>query len=216
MILFILLFLNSVFADVTSEHNLGVITQAKGKVTFFPYQGLRKVETLSTKSIIHEGGSYLAHENSNFTVKLFDGSWLKVSPTSKFSIEMDSINKEIQLHLYSGSIKILFASSVTQSKMQKFIVISGDGRFETSEAKFSVFRNMLESTGYVYVEKGLVRASKSQLETTSAELVHRQEMTAVKDRDSTIESPRKISENQMKFLNSSFYLGQSRPSDSQL
>ena len=207
MILFYLLLISSAFAESFNQHDLGVITHIKGVATFLPFQGLRAVTPLSQKSILREGGSYLSHEKSFFTVQLFDGTWLKVSPLSKFSLEMNSELKEIHLNLYSGSVKVLFSGNISQSKMQKFIISTGDGRFETSEAKFSVFRNILESTGYIYVEKGLVRVSRNQLRTSGSELVHAQEMTSLKDRDTTIESPRKISENQMKFLNSSFYLG---------
>lgn len=207
MILFYLLFISSVFAENLNQHDLGVITQLKGVATYFPFQGIHAVTPLSQKSVIREGGSYLSHEKSFFTVKLFDGTWLKVSPSSKFSLEMNPELKEIHLNLYSGSVKVLFSGNISQSKMQKFIISTGDGRFETSEAKFSVFRNILESTGYVYVEKGLVRISRNQPGANGSELVHAKEMMSLKDRDSTIESPRKISENQMKFLNSSFYLG---------
>jgi ferric-dicitrate binding protein FerR (iron transport regulator) len=210
MILFYFLFISSLFAESLDQHNLGAITQLKGVATFFPFQGLRSVTPLSQKSVLREGGSYLSHEKSFFTVKLFDGTWLKVSPSSKFSLEINPELKEIQLNLYSGSVKVLFSGNVTQSKMKKFIITTGDGRFETSEAKFSVFRNILESTGYIYVEKGLVMVSRNQQGSNGNELVHAQEMTALKDRDSTIESPRKISENQMKFLNSSFYLGSTK------
>lgn len=209
MILFLFLFASSLFAETLSHHDLGVITQLKGVVTFFPYEGIREVTPMMNKSSLREGGSYLSHEKSYFTVKLFDGSYLKVSPNSKFSLELKPEEKEIHLSLFSGSVKVLFSGGTPNAKMQKFIITSGDGRYETSAAKFSVFRNILESTGYVYVEKGLVRVARNQSDSGN-ELVHGQEMSSLKDRDSTIENPRKISENQMKFLNSAFYLGNTK------
>ena len=207
MILFYFLFIASAFAGTLTDHQLGLITQLKGEVTFFPYQGAQSATPVSNKATIRDGGSYLSHEKSYFTVKLFDGSWLKVSPSTKFSIEMDPDQKEIHLNLYSGSVKVLFSRKISKSQMEKFVIISGDGRFETSEAKFSVFRNILDSSSYVYGEKGLVKVTRNNVETFTGELIHAQEMTALKDRDSAVESPRKVSEKQMKFLNSSFYLG---------
>jgi hypothetical protein len=141
------------------------------------------------------------------TIKFFDGSWLRVSPKSKFTVEYQPQASIILVHLYTGSIKILFSNHLNKNKVQKIIVKTTDTLFETVDGKFSVIRSPVLDMNSVYVEKGTVLTTQHVLnKRKDMEIVHTGEMVSVKDNESDIESPTKMSEKEMKFLHSSKYL----------
>jgi hypothetical protein len=211
MILWLLLSSLAWGEDLT-HHQLGKITQMSGEVTFYPYLPPREVNHLDLTHNLREGGSYLTHPEAYFTAKLFDGSWLRVSPGSKFAVEFNPTQKELIFNLYSGSLKVLFSPKLNKGELQKIIINSGDGRFETSEGKFSVFRNILENACHVYVEKGLVFAARQNQEDKNHKLVHTQETVSIKDREDLIEPARQITEKELRFLHSAFYLKNNKSS----
>ncbi len=192
----------------TAPFNLGQVTQAEGDITFLdfapPHHKISNVKE-STKFITD--GSYLTKDDSFLTVQLFDGSWLRLSPRSKVSAEFDPTGKVITLHLFTGSVKLLISSSQNGEAVQKLVVKSADALFEATEGKFSVVRNPITNVSSVYVEKGMVLAMQNgSSQNNEVKLVHREETTSLKDRDVDFESPRKMTEKEIKFLHPSSYL----------
>jgi ferric-dicitrate binding protein FerR (iron transport regulator) len=191
--------------------NLGHITQAEGEITFLNYAPPHELVQVKKKQHIQTDGSYLTQDTSFMTVKFFDNSWLRASPKSKFTLEYHPNTKTMFIHLYSGSVKILFSTHLNENKVQKFIVKSADTTFETVDAKFSVVRSNVLDLNSVYVEKGAVIATQNVLnQKKDMEIVHAKEMVSVKDNDSNIESPTEMTEKEMKFLHSSQYLKQNK------
>lgn len=187
---------------------MGSVTQAEGEVTFLdfapPHHKLSKVKE---NSKFVTDGSYLTKDDSFLTVQFFDGSWLRMSPSSKVSVEFDAVSKAITVHLFTGSIKLLISSSQNDQQVTKLLVKSADALFESAEGKFTVVRNPITDLSSLYVEKGVVLAMQNGLsENKNVTLVHRQEMTSLKDRDHEFESPRSMTDKEIKFLHPSHYL----------
>jgi ferric-dicitrate binding protein FerR (iron transport regulator) len=190
-----------------SPFMMGKITQASGEIHFFKFASPYKTIPVQTNGKIETKGSYLTQDDSFFTVQLFDGSWIRISPKTKISIDFAPESKTATLHLFSGSVKVLFASSLNGNKIQKLVIKSADAVFETVEGKFSVVRNIINNTSKVLVEKGAVIASHEIIaDKKDVILVHAGESTLIKDRDPNIPSPRKLSEKEMKFLQAKNYL----------
>lgn len=186
---------------------LGNITQAEGEITFLNFAPPHEIINVKEKQKLLSDGSYLTQDTSFMTVELFDGSWLRVSPKSKFAIEFQPHSSAILIHLFTGSIKILFSNHLNENQVQKVIVKSADTLFESVNAKFSVVRSPLNDLNSVFVEKGTVVAIQHVLnEKKDVELVHAKETTSVKDNDLDIESPRRMSDKEIKFLHPSNYL----------
>ncbi|MGE3611375.1 MAG: FecR domain-containing protein [Bacteriovoracaceae bacterium] len=186
---------------------LGAVTQLHGEVTFFPFHLPNKLKHLQVNDILNEKGSYLTYEDSFMTVKLFDGSFLRLSPKSKFSLEFNASQKIYTLHLFTGSIKILFSQKLSAGKAEKLIVKSGDTEIETTEGKFSVVANPVMDLVNCYVEKGLVSViSLSQGERKDFAYVHRNETVSVEESNHDVSVPRKISDKELQFLHGSSYL----------
>jgi len=192
----------------TQDFHLGKVTQANGVVTFLEYSPPHKLSEVSTGGLVLGTGSYLTQENANFTAKLFDGTWLRASPRTKFALEFNPDNKSLTLNLLTGSVKVLFAPLLSDKRVTTFLIRSADAVFESSEAKFTVVRNILTSETSLFVEKGVVNARlNGPMEGKDSVVVHAREMTSLKDRTSDFQSPKQMGERQMKFLNSAFYLG---------
>jgi ferric-dicitrate binding protein FerR (iron transport regulator) len=203
-----LLFLSPFFLHA-GTFNIGHITQAEGEITFLNYAPPHGLVHVEKKQRLLTDGSYLTQDSSFMTVNFFDNSWLRVSPKSKFAVEYQPHSSIILIHLFSGSVKILFSTHLNKNKVQKLIVKSADTVFETVDAKFSVIRNPVLDLNSVYVEKGIVIASQFiQNEKKDMEIVHAREMVSVKDNETNIESPTAVTEKQLKFLHSSQYLKQ--------
>lgn len=193
--------------------NLGKITQAEGEITFLNFAPPHKLSQVKIKQQLMSDGSYLTQEASFMTVELFDGSWLRASPKSKFTIEFQPASKVILVHLFSGSIKILFSTHLNDNIVEKIIVKSADTLFETVNAKFSVVRSPLTDMNSVFVEKGTVMTIQHVFnEKKDMEIVHAKETASVKDNQTDIESPRQMSEKEMNFLHPSHYLKQNKTS----
>jgi hypothetical protein len=66
--------------------------------------------------------------------------------------------------------------------------------------------NLLTDQSSVYVEKGMVIATQYlQYQKQDMELVHASEKTTINDRENDVESPRKMSEKEIHFLNPKNY-----------
>ena len=186
---------------------MGTITQSEGEITFLNYAPPHALNKVQKDQMLLADGSYLTQDSSFMTVKFFDDSWLRVSPMSKFSVEYQPHSSIILIHLYTGSVKILFSTQLNKNKVQKFIVKSADTLFETVDGKFSVIRSPIFDTNSVYVEKGTVVTTQHVLnKRKDMEIVHTGEMLSVKDNESDIKSPTKMSEKELKFLHSAQYL----------
>ena len=208
IILFLLFAQHSIKANAQA-FNIGNITQAEGESTFFHYLPPQRLIQVKKDQNVRMGGSYLTQDSSFITIKFFDGSWLRISPKSKISIEYLPESKQILIHLFTGSVKTLFSRKLSQGGILKFVVKSADTFFETVGAKFSVVRNAVSNTNSIYVEKGSVIIIQNVAnERKDMEIVHRNEMTSVKDNEHDIMSPRKMSEGEVKFLHPSKYLKQ--------
>jgi ferric-dicitrate binding protein FerR (iron transport regulator) len=191
--------------------NLGKITQAEGEITYLNFAPPHALKQVKAQEAVQTDGSYLTQDNSFMTVELFDGSWLRVSPKSKFTLEYLATSKTILVHLFSGSAKFLFSAHLNQNEVQKIMVKSADTLFESVDAKFSVVRSPLTDTNSLFVEKGTVMAIQHVFnEKKDMELVHSNETISVKDNQLDIESPRKMSEREIKFLHPSHYLKQTK------
>ena len=84
---------------------------------------------------------------------------------------------------------------------------SAGATFETVGAKFTVTRNLLTDQSSVYVEKGTVVATQYvQYQKQDMELVHAKEKTTINDREKDVESPRKMTDKEIHFLNPKNYL----------
>lgn len=195
------------------EFKIGQITQAEGESTFLHYTPPHELKQVKSNEPVLMGGSYLTQDTSFITIEFFDGSWLRINPKSKLSIEFLPHSKQILIHLFTGSIKTLFSSKLSSEGMEKIIVKSAGTLFETVGAKFSVVRNPLTSTNSVFVEKGsVVTIQHVANERKDMEIVHTNEMTSVRDNDQDIKSPRKMSEEEVKYLHPSKYLKQTKTS----
>lgn len=188
-------------------HKLGRITQIDGEVTYLNFMPPHALKQVKMKNHLLDDGSYLTQDNSFFTVKLFDGSWLRVSPKSKISAEFEPATKTLTIHLFTGSLKALFSSELNGKKLEKLIVKSASSTFETVDGKFTVSRNTVNDVSNVYVEKGTVIATQYvHNERKDSEIVHTRETTTISDRDLDVESPRSMTDKEIKYLHPSFYL----------
>jgi hypothetical protein len=195
-------------ARAQGDFQLGKITQSSGTVTFLEFTPPHKLSEITTDALLSGSGSYLTQETAYFTAKLFDGSWIRVSPKTKFALEFDPEKKNLTLNLFSGSVKVLFAHILNNKQVTTFTIRSADAVFETSEAKFTVVRNILTTESTLFVEKGVVTARLSELkEGKDSVIVHTREMTSLRDRTLDFHTPKQMGDREMKFLNSAFYLG---------
>ncbi len=191
-----------------NDFRLGELTQSKGEISYLGFASPHTVLEVKKGDVLKTEGSYFTKEQGHFTAKLFDGSWLRVSPRTKISLGFNAQERILELTVFVGSVKVLFSSATNQNKVAKIIVRHADTFFESTEGKFSVVRNPLTSETSVFVEKGLVTGYFDfPGENKDKVVVHTKEMSSVKDRTWDFDEPKSISENQLKFLNSTFYLG---------
>lgn len=176
-------------------------------MTYLEFSAPYRLHNLKEEHKFITEGSYLSQEESFLTVQLFEGSWLRLSPRSKISPEFDPKTKTITIHLLTGSVKILFSSILNSHAVEKIVVKSADAQFEVAEGKFTVVRNSLVDLSSVYVEKGAVVASSLfQSAKSETEVVHAGETLSVQDRDTELESPRKMSQKEIEYLHPTKYL----------
>jgi ferric-dicitrate binding protein FerR (iron transport regulator) len=200
-----------IFKVHANTHLVGKFTQISGEVTFFNFTGLRKVSTISDKDILTTQGSYLTQDDSYFTANLNNEGWLRLSPRSKVALEYDPDSKTLKISLFTGSLKLLISSTDKMSFLNRVIVQSAGALFEAVDAKFTVSRNNLEDTSSAYVEKGAVLATQYiQYEKKDSEILHSNETTTINDRVEDINSPRKMTNKEIKFLHPSQYLKNSK------
>jgi ferric-dicitrate binding protein FerR (iron transport regulator) len=197
------------FALELPSPSLGELTQVHGMVTYVPYRGPLKLIEVKEKDKLLSSGSYLTRDDAFMTIKLFDGSFLRMSPKTKFSIEIDYPQKIATIHLFTGSMKVLISQRLNQSKIEKFLIKSGDGLIEASEAKFSVIRNLMDRTISIFTEKGLVTARLASND--SFQLVHNMESILIEEKSHSISSPEKISKKHLKYIHGAFYLKDLKP-----
>jgi hypothetical protein len=187
---------------MSAGHQLGLITQLDGKITYLNFFKIKTLTTVKEKDHLQTDGSYLTHDNAFFNVHLFDGSWLRLNPKSKISLEFDLETKTLTIFLLTGSINIFLDKDRKEKQLEKVIVRSAGATFETVGAKFTVTRNLLTDQSGVYVEKGTVIATQYlQYQKQDMELVHASEKTTIHDRGNNVESPRKMSDKEIHFLN---------------
>ncbi len=192
---------------MSAGHQLGIIVQLEGEITYLDFLKTKTVTNVKEKDQLQTDGSYLTHENAFFNVHLFDGSWLRLNPKSKISLEFHPETKTLTVFLLTGSIKMLIDLDRKEKQLEKIIVQSAGATFETIGSKFTVTRNLLIDQSSVYVEKGTVIATQyEQYQKKDMELVHAREKTTINDRDNDVESPRKMSEKEIHFLNPKNYL----------
>ena len=197
------------FPVVTFAANfpIGKVTQLKGSITYLNYAPHSAVKPVALKQEAMTDGSFLTQDSAYMVITLFDGSYIRLNPKSKISFEYDEASGTITTHLYSGSIKVYFHHPVPNPKAQKIIVKSADTSVETVEAKFSVVKSLLEDTSSVYVEKGAALVSLFEgPEKKDSEIVHAREMTSTVSKTHDIETPRPMTEKQLKFLQPTNYL----------
>lgn len=196
------------FLAQAEPYKLGVVTQAEGEISFLDFTPPHHLlKNIKAKQTFLSEGSYLTQDDSFLTVRMFDEtSWLRLSPRSKFAPEFNAKNKTLIIHLFTGSVKVLFSSTLSQDRIAKVIVKSADGSFECSEGKFTVVRNNITDTSSVYVEKGTVVSSFNSEVSQDLEIVHAQETTTITDRNSEVPSPRKMTDKEISFLHPSKYL----------
>ena len=191
---------------MSAGHQLGLITQLDGKITYLNFFKIKTLTTVKEKDHLQTDGSYLTHDNAFFNVHLFDGSWLRLNPKSKISLEFDLETKTLTIFLLTGSINIFLDKDRKEKQLEKVIVRSAGATFETVDAKFAVTRNLLTDQSAVYVEKGTVIATQYlQYQKQDMELVHASEKTTIHDRGNNVESPRKMSDKEIQFLNPKNY-----------
>ena len=192
---------------LSTNHQLGLVTQLEGEITFLDFVKIKTITNVKEKDHLHTDGSYLTHDDAFFNVQLFDGSWLRLNPKSKISLEFNPETKTLTIFLLTGSMKILYDQARKERKLEKIIVQSAGATFETVGAKFTVTRNLLTDQSSVYVEKGTVIATQYvQHQKQDMELVHAKEKTTINDRENDVESPRKMSDKEIHFLNPKNYL----------
>lgn len=192
----------SIFAQA---FNLAEISQIKGEVTSLEFSAPHTKIELSKNSVIKTESSILSHDNSFYTAKLFDGSWVRVSPKTKLSFNFYPQEKVIEINLYSGSVKILFSTNLNNHKVEKIIINSADLKIESVDGKFSIIRNNLINESSVYVEKGLVIGSSVQTPNKQA-ILHAREKLVIQDREKRLPETERITEKEMKYIHSRFYL----------
>ena len=191
-------------------HQLGLVTQAKGDITFFNFNLHNQVLQVKKQDLLFSDGSYLSQDNSFLVVKLFDGSYLRLNPKSKMALEYAPDLKILRIFLFTGSLKALITQTKKDNRLEKIIVQSGGALFEASESKFTVSRNMISDVSSVYVEKGAILASQTVLgEKKDMELVHQKETLSIWDKDLDIKSPRKMRDKEIQYLHPSRYLEKS-------
>ena len=192
---------------MSASHQLGIISQIEGEITYLDYLKVKTVTNVKEKDQLQTDGSYLTHNNAYFNVHLFDGSWLRLNPKSKISLEFYPETKTLTIFLLTGSMKILLDIDRKEKQLDKVIVQSAGATFETVGAKFTVTRNLLTDQSSVYVEKGTVVATQYvQYQKQDMELVHAKEKTTINDREKDVESPRKMTDKEIHFLNPKNYL----------
>ena len=192
---------------IGADHQLGIIKQIEGEITYLDYVKVKTVSKVKEKDQLQTDGSYLTHNDAYFNVHLFDGSWLRLNPKSKISLEFYPETKTLTIFLLTGSMKILLDIDRKEKKLEKVIVQSAGATFETVGAKFTVTRNLLMDQSSVYVEKGTVVATQYvQYQKQDMELVHAKEKTTINDREKDVESPRKMTDKEIHFLNPKNYL----------
>lgn len=189
------------------QTKIGQISQTYGQTTFLTYKVPSTLYPVKKNSPFFTDGSYLTRDNSFFTAQLFDGSFLRASPKTKFAVELDTHQKMATIYLFTGSIKVLISRALNQGKLEKIIVKSGDGVFEASEAKFSVVRNPVLSDVSIYVEKGslLARAVRNNSQ-EDLQLIHTMEGVTLKDKTFDIDEPHRLTAREKKWLHANFYL----------
>jgi ferric-dicitrate binding protein FerR (iron transport regulator) len=190
-----------------SLETAGIITQIQGQPTFFPYlipgQNARPIKTAAPLLL---NGSYLTDKDSHFTAKILEHHWLRLSPNSKCSIELDPEQKLIIINLYFGSVKVLFAGRPGDNHWQRLQIKSGDAIFESGEGKFSVVKNALFNENSVYVEKGQVSLSSQRPGNEQRVKVGPYQSAYLKDREINITPVRSISEKELNFIKDAKYL----------
>ncbi len=192
---------------IAATHQLGVITHLEGEITYLDFIKEKTIINVKEKDQLQTDGSYLTHDDAYFNVHLFDGSWLRLNPKSKISLEFNPETKELTIFLLTGSMKVLLEQDRKEKLLEKVIVQSAGATFETVGSKFTVTRNLLTDQSSVYVEKGTVIATQYvQYQKKDMELVHAREKTTINDRENDVESPRKMSEKEIHFLNPKNYL----------
>ena len=192
---------------MSAGHQLGHISELDGEITYLDFLKIKTVTTVKEKDQLQTDGSYLTHDDAFFNVHLFDGSWLRLNPKSKISLEFNPEAKTLTIFLMTGSMKMLLDQDRKEKQLEKVIVHSAGATFETVGSKFTVTRNLLTDQSSVYVEKGTVIATQYvQHQKQDMELVHAREKTTINDRENDVESPRKMSEKEIHFLNPKNYL----------
>lgn len=191
---------------MSAGHQLGLITQLNGEITYLDFLKYKTLNNVKEKDQLQTDGSYLTHDDAFFNVHLFDGSWLRLNPKSKISFEFHPETKTLTIFLLTGSMKLLLDKDRKEKQLEKVIVQSAGATFETVGAKFTVTRNLLTDQSSVYVEKGTVIATQYlQYQKQDMELVHASEKTTINDRENDVESPRKMTEKEIHFLNPKNY-----------
>jgi hypothetical protein len=191
---------------LSSSHKLGLINQIEGEITYLDFLKDKTVTNVKATDQLQTDGSYLTHDNAFFNVHLFDGSWLRLNQKSKISLQFNPGTKTLTIFLLTGSMKMMLDIDRKEKKLEKVIVQSAGATFETVGAKFTVTRNLLTDQSSVYVEKGTVIATQYvQYQKQDMELVHAKEKSTIHDRENDVESPRKMSDKEIHFLNPKNY-----------
>lgn len=188
-------------------HDIGKVTQVEGEATFLSFLPPSKIQKVKVGDAVKTEGSYLSSEDGFMTLKLYDHAYLRLTPQSKISFEFSPKEGLTTVYLLSGSFKALFAQNDKSPMAKKLVVRSGSTVFETVNGKFTVVRNILNSSNSVYVEKGTVIATQFyRLEKGDSEIVHAKEGATVLDNQKDVPSPVKLSEKELRFLHPSNYL----------
>src|SRR6478735_2612096 len=91
------LFLFSLSSLAASRFHLGQITQVEGEITFLNFAPPHKIENVKKEQSLETDGSYLTQDDAYMTVQLFDGSYVRLSPSSKISAEFEPVSKTMTI-----------------------------------------------------------------------------------------------------------------------
>ena len=198
---------------LSAEHDLGIISEMQGEITYLDVLKVNTLTTVKQNDPLQANGSYLTRSDAYFNVDLFDGSSLRLNPKSKISIEYNPESRTVMILILTGSIKISIDPDRKDQKLAQIMVQSAGATFETAGADFTVTRNLLTDQSSVYVEKGTVTATQYvQNQKKDRELVHASEKTTIHDRVNEVESPIKMTEKEIYFLNPKNYPNNSQTS----
>jgi ferric-dicitrate binding protein FerR (iron transport regulator) len=195
-----LLFISTARADLPKALKIGSIVQLKGKVTLVPYAPAVPVAQVQEKDVLQTNGTYATADRALLVAKLFEGTELRLSADSRFSLEVDVREKVLTAFLFAGSLKVDFSSKANRGVITKVVLKSGDMVLESVDGKFIVVRNTLINTVSATMESGTATVTRNLGQGTPIQHLHAQEMLWIDLNEQQMPAPAKITEKELKHL----------------